>query len=117
MRTIILVFSFLILNIFNTKAQTGVCDSLIIPNVITPNGDGFNDVWVIECIENFPGNEIQVYSRWGEIIYQAFGYDNNWNGTWDKTKGDLPVGTYVYIIKLNGIGEEESITGALTIIR
>ncbi len=117
MRATILIVSLFFVNIFNSNAQTGVCDSLIIPNVITPNNDGFNDVWIIDCIEYFPDNEIQVYNRWGAIIYQAFGYDNNWNGTWDKTKGDLPVGTYVYVIKLNNSGEEKIITGSLTIAR
>lgn len=117
MRTTLLLFSFLFLIFFNSKAQTGVCDSLVVPNVITPNNDGFNDVWVIECIEYFPENEIQVYNRWGQMIYQAFGYDNNWNVTWDQTKGDVPNGTYVYIIKLNKPGEEENITGTITITR
>jgi gliding motility-associated-like protein len=117
MRTIFLVLSFLLVIISDSKAQTGVCDSLVIPNVITPNNDGFNDFWVIECIEYFPDNEVQVYNRWGQIIYQAYGYDNNWNGTWDKTKGDLPDGSYVYIIKLNKVGEEKNITGSLTVTR
>lgn len=117
MRAIILILTFFLVNIVSSNAQTGVCDSLVIPNVITPNNDGFNDFWIIECIEHFPDNEIQVFNRWGQIIYQAYGYDNNWNGTWDKTKGDLPDGTYVYVINLNKSGEEKNITGSLTIVR
>lgn len=117
MRTIISMFCLLFVCNFCVNAQTGSCNELIIPDIITPNNDGINDDWVIECIENFPDNELQVYNRWGQMIYHAFGYDNNWDGTWDKTKGDAPDGTYVYIIKVKVNGEEKTTTGALTIKR
>lgn len=71
----------------------------LIPNIISPNGDGKNDVWRLDFIDVFfPGSEIEIYSRWGERIFRSIGYSNAWDGSY---KGDpLPVGAYFYIIHL-----------------
>lgn len=71
----------------------------LIPNVISPNGDGKNDVWRLDFIDVFfPGSEIEIYSRWGERIFRSIGYSNAWDGSY---KGDpLPVGAYFYVIRL-----------------
>jgi gliding motility-associated-like protein len=72
----------------------------LIPNVITPNGDGKNDEWRLAFINLFfKTAEIDIYNRWGEHIFHSIGYDNAWNGSY---LGDpLPVGVYFYVIKLN----------------
>lgn len=68
-----------------------------IPDAITPNTDGINDVWNISCINEYPNREVSVFSRWGELVYKGNG--NDFDG---KYKGnDLPDGTYFYILKLN----------------
>ena len=76
---------------------------LSIPDVITPNGDGANDTFFIEGIENFESNELCVYNRWGHQVYQAKNYQNDWMGTWDGK--ELPEGTYYYVFLEQGINE------------
>ncbi len=71
-----------------------------IPTLITPNGDNTNDFLVIQCIqtEDFPNNEIIIYNQWGDEVFTAAPYQNNWNGTRDGE--DLPDGTYYIVFKL-----------------
>ena len=83
-------------------------------NTITPNGDGANDYFYIKNIESFPNNEITIYNRWGNIVYQTKGYDNKWDGT--HRGKELPVGNYYYIINLND-GSNTTNTGYITILR
>ncbi|MCX6251994.1 MAG: gliding motility-associated C-terminal domain-containing protein [Bacteroidetes bacterium] len=77
-------------------------DCLIIHNVITPNGDGLNDKWIIECIDAYPENTVTIFNRWGENINSFENYDNStevWDGK--NYKGEsLPDGTYFYVLKL-----------------
>ena len=81
------------------------------------NGDGINDLLVITCIENYPDNSLTIYNRWGEVMYQAEGYSNNWDGRGEKNKSDVPDGTYAFIFKAKMGGEEKSLTGSITITR
>ena len=86
---------------------------LIIHNTITPNGDGKNDVWVIENIEEFPLSEVYIFNRNGRQIYYRKAYSNDWNGKYQDK--DLPEGTYYYMID-PGNGRDV-LKGYLTIIR
>ncbi|MEH6682440.1 MAG: gliding motility-associated C-terminal domain-containing protein [Sediminicola sp.] len=72
-------------------------------NQFSPNGDGTNDLLVINCSEQFPNNSLEVYDRYGNQVYSANGYDNSWDGT--GKNGNLPKGTYFYILNL-GDGSE-----------
>ncbi len=90
------------------------------PNTITPNGDGINDIFVIDQIANnpadkFPDNELIVFNRWGDIVYQAKPYANDWNGT-NQSGQDLPEGTYYYLLRLN-ISEGDILRGDITIVK
>jgi gliding motility-associated-like protein len=86
-----------------------------IPNGFSPNGDGKNDEWVIDYIDQFPNNTVEVYNRWGEQLFHSQGYKTPFNG---KFRGkDLPVGTYYYIIHLNHPAYTKPYTGPLTIFR
>jgi gliding motility-associated-like protein/uncharacterized repeat protein (TIGR01451 family) len=83
---------------------------LTIYNEFSPNGDGINDVFVIDCIENFPNNVVEIYNRWGNIAFKAKGYRNDFDGTSNGRtvlgqSNDLPEGTYYYVIDL-GNGSE-----------
>ncbi|MFN6040256.1 MAG: PKD domain-containing protein, partial [Bacteroidota bacterium] len=69
---------------------------LVANNVITPNGDGANDVWKIENISTFSDAELMIFDRWGKMIYNVTGYDNSWGGT--SGTDILPDGTYYYVI-------------------
>jgi gliding motility-associated-like protein len=92
-----------------------VVEDLKVYNVFSPNGDGINDYFEIDRAENFPDMRVEIYSRWGDLLYSTVGYDsgNMWDGT---ARGkEAPVGTYYYvIIPFSGA---RPITGNVTIIR
>jgi len=78
-----------------------------ISNVVTPDGDGINDVWMLPNIEEFKSNTVVVIDRWGNKIYQATGYDNVrtvWNGT-NKNGTVVPTGTYFYTVEVRDQGK------------
>ena len=90
-----------------------VLKPIIIPNVFSPNGDGINDVWIIEQLVNYPGATVEVYTRTGQLIYSTVGYDKPWDGNYNNKP--VPVATYYYIInpKLTGT----ILSGSVTILR
>ncbi len=72
-------------------------------NGISPNGDGINDFFFIENIDQFPDNSVEVYNRWGQKLYEEKKYDNVntiWKGTVNGGDTQAPSGTYFYIITL-----------------
>jgi gliding motility-associated-like protein len=75
-----------------------------IPEGFSPNGDGVNDTWFIRGILDYPKNHVQIFNRWGNLVFETDGYKNDWNGTtiFGLTIGgnDLPEGTYFYIVDL-----------------
>ena len=98
----------------NCTAQvfyTLVCNStdVSVPQFLSPNGDGRNDIWVIdELLERFPDNTVVIYNRWGTEVYKASPYMNDWNGkpnvSYSLGTDRLPSGTYFYILDLYGTG-------------
>jgi gliding motility-associated-like protein len=90
-----------------------VLKSPTVPNAFSPNGDGINDTWVIKYLESYPGATVDVYNRYGQVVFHSEGYTVNWDGTF---KGQpLPIGTYYYIVDpKNG---RQKINGSVTIIR
>lgn len=73
-------------------------------NEFSPNSDGFNDFFEIECITDYE-NTIRVYNRNGNLVFEARDYQNNWNGIANVggvlNKGDhLPAGTYYYVVNI-----------------
>ncbi|PRY52352.1 gliding motility-associated-like protein [Arcticibacter pallidicorallinus] len=93
-----------------------VRQNLFIPGGFSPNNDGINDVLIIQ---NSLGRKIhlEIYNRWGNRIYRAADYQNDWNGR--CTEGihigdDVPVGTYYYVIILDG---KDKMSGYITINR
>jgi gliding motility-associated-like protein len=78
---------------------------VIIPNGFTPNGDGYNDYFVIVNIEQYPENNIVIFNRWGDKVYEAAPYVNDWDGNSAGAKmkitGDAVVdGTYFFVLDL-----------------
>ena len=73
--------------------------SLIVNNIVSPNGDGKNDTWFIKNITSFPNNEVMIYDRAGRMIYHKKDYDNQWDGTLNGYP--LREGTYYYIFTAN----------------
>jgi len=77
-------------------------DCIVVHNVITPNGDGLNDLWIIDCIEEFPDNQVKIFNRWGDLINSYNHYDNVqqvWKGTNFEDK-PIPDGTYYYLLTI-----------------
>ena len=75
-----------------------------LPNAITPNEDGLNDRLVFDIIDpdgkEYPQNDIVIYNRWGDVVFEASPYKNDWNGV-GKDGSILPQATYYYILRLN----------------
>jgi gliding motility-associated-like protein len=82
-------------------------------NILTPNGDGINDYWVIDNLDSYPDNEVQIFDKAGRILYQVKNYQNNWDGTINSNL--LAEGTYYYVINF-GSGKKIK-KGYITIIR
>lgn len=81
-------------------------------DIITPNGDGHNDRWEIKNIHLYPDNEVTIFNRQGNIVYQKESYDNSWDGTYNGKP--LPQGTYYYILKIKSNNQTQN--GAINII-
>lgn len=85
-------------------------------DILTPNGDSFNDVFVINCVEEVSG-DLTVFDRWGRQVYTQINYDNTWNGE-DLSMRDLREGSYIWILTVNfGQGRTEIYNGTVTILR
>lgn len=99
---------------------TGSGDCLFIPNLITPDKDNLNDSWVIPGIEAYADVEVEIYNRWGNLVYSASPYKNDWDGTVNSgaslggNDGRVPTGTYFYIIRLN-FGDKPPYKGYLEV--
>lgn len=79
-----------------------------VPNAITPNADGLNDFLTVEGIEFFPENTVELYNRWGQRVFSAQNYSNQYSPT------DLEAGTYIYKVILP---DKPLVQGALKIIK
>ncbi|MDQ3109322.1 MAG: choice-of-anchor L domain-containing protein [Bacteroidota bacterium] len=74
---------------------------LLMPTGFSPNGDGSNDYFVVQGLDNFATNHIEIYNRWGNVVYETDNYNNKWQGV--SNRGDaLPDGTYFVILEVNG---------------
>ena len=85
----------------------------VVPNTFTPNGDGINDTWEIKYLSSYPNVMVEIFNRYGSKVFRSNGYTTPWDGRFNG--GDLPLGTYYYIISPNS--GRKPITGYLTIIR
>jgi gliding motility-associated-like protein len=94
----------------NTNCGVLPCENIIIHNAFTPNGDSLNQFFSIENIEDFdcyPTNKVEIYNRWGVLVYETTNYDNNTRRFEGISEGrvtiskssELPTGTYFYIIQ------------------
>lgn len=84
--------------------------------VITPDGDGLNENFIINCIFNFEDNTLEIYNRWGQLVFEGDNYDNSWRGT--NVRGDLlPEGGYFWVLSYRESGVLQQKKGSLTILR
>ncbi|MDO6745277.1 Ig-like domain-containing protein, partial [Tenacibaculum soleae] len=90
----------------------------------SPDGDGINEYWEIKGIEQYPKNVVSVYNRWGDMVFEIKGYDNNlrvFRGEANKKKvlgaGTLPSGTYFFNIQITGTHNFKKLKGFLILKR
>lgn len=84
-----------------------------IPNIFSPNGDGVHDKWVIDYLDTYPGSTVEIFNRYGQMIFRSVGYSTPWDGTINGKP--VPVGTYYYIVDpKNG---RKLMTGYVDVIR
>lgn len=88
-------------------------NNIVVTNLLTTNGDGLNDKWIVSDIEKYPGTEVIVINREGQQVYYSSYYDNSWDGT-GKNGKPLPDGTYWYFIKFSGTDKVNK--GPITIL-
>jgi gliding motility-associated-like protein len=77
-------------------------------NVFSPNGDGYNETLEFKYVQQFPGNRLQVFDRWGNLVYGTTNYQNGWRAD------GVADGTYYFVLEIPGL---ETIQGDLTIVR
>jgi gliding motility-associated-like protein len=94
-----------------------VKDALIIPGSFSPNGDGINDVWIIDGISFYPDAHVLIYDRWGQVTADITAY--SFQKAWDGTKAGKAVtdGVYFYELNLNDATHKEVMKGSLSVIR
>jgi gliding motility-associated-like protein len=102
-------------NTFSFDVTEAFNECLVIPNTFTPNGDNYNDTWVLGNINLYPSATVKVFNKWGNEIF------SNNDGTYDPWDGShngqpLPSGVYYYIIILNN-EQNNQYTGTVTIVR
>ena len=88
-------------------------DCLNPPTAFTPNADGVNDRWNINRMHLYPEAMVQIFDRWGRMVYSnKNGYNEPWDGN-DLNGRPLPMGAYFYIIKIGDYAK----TGSVSIIK
>jgi gliding motility-associated-like protein len=114
-------YTLTVTNAFGCKSSDNVIVTVTGPcldpsNVFTPNGDGFYEKWIVYNGTCVTRAVVDVYNRWGGLVYHSDNYRNDWNGT-SKNK-PLPDGTYYYVIKAFLTGNTQQVVrGNVTIMR
>jgi gliding motility-associated-like protein len=89
------------------------CELVEAFNGFSPNGDGINDQFRFIGLEDFPNNTLTIYNRWGNEVFEADNYQNDWEGTFD---GKILIdGTYFWTLEIEG--EDSPLVGYLQINR
>jgi gliding motility-associated-like protein len=79
-----------------------------VPNVFSPNGDGQNEFFEIQGIDAYPNSKLQVWNRWGVLVYESENYENFWSAE------DQPDGVYYFLLQRS---DGKIINGEITIVR
>ena len=82
-----------------------------IADALTPNGDGYNDEWIVGGLEFFPLSRVSVFNRWGQELFTSMGYSKRWDGRYNNAP--LPMADYYYVIEFSE--GQEPITGTVTL--
>ena len=105
---------------FNIVSQSNYAEvapemRIFVPNTFTPNGDGLNETFGARG-EGIGWFDMQIYDRWGNLIFQSSNPNQQWDGTYNKQRA--PEGAYVYKIFAHGVYEgSKTIDGTVTLLR
>ena len=83
--------------------------------IMTPNNDGYNDVFAVNCINDYP-SKLTVFDRYGKTVYSADVYDNTWNGV-DNAGQILPESSYMWVLEVSFPESRELFSGTVTLLR
>ncbi|MDA9019404.1 BspA family leucine-rich repeat surface protein [bacterium] len=84
----------------------GIKDDLIsVSQLLTPGTTGSESTWQVQNIEFFPNSIVYVYNRNGQLVFQKNSYQNDWNGTYQKTGSFLPAGPYYFVVEISDTNE------------
>lgn len=104
----------------SSTTDVNLIADFMMPGGFSPDADNVNDVLIIQGIEQYPDNDIQVFNRWGNLVYKKHSYTNS--EAWDARPNaggllmpgsKVPAGTYFYVLKLTA--NDKPLTGYLTI--
>ncbi|GAB3540326.1 hypothetical protein GCM10027443_38060 [Pontibacter brevis] len=98
---------------YTAEVTVTVLPHIVPTNAITVNGDNINETWFIKNIELYPNCHVQIFTRWGNKIFDSKGYREPWNGTHNGMP--LPMAAYYYIIDLGM--NEKPVSGSITLIK
>jgi len=87
---------------------------IISPTFFTPNGDGKNDLWVIDELQRYPNNQVWLYDTSGNLIFNQLNYNNDWDGT--NNAVPVPEASYLFLIDIDG-DQETDMQGWIYIAR
>lgn len=91
----------------------GGSSNILVPNAFSPNGDGINDTWVITNLSAYPGATVDVFNRYGQLVFHSENYNKAWDGTFNGNP--LPMATYYYIIDPKN--NERKLAGSVTLFK
>lgn len=84
--------------------------------IITPNGDERNETFAIRCVESYKDQRIEIYNRWGTLVFTMLSYDGSWSGT-NMDGTPVPDGVYYYVLFYQDFnGEDKQQTGTVTVL-
>ena len=84
---------------------------IVLCDIITRNGDGFNDFLEIRNLELYDNTRLTIYNRWGGVVHRATNYQNDWDG------GNVPDGVYFYVVEIILRDRTDYCVSDLTIIK
>ncbi len=93
----------------SAKTYAFQIDSIKLYNIITPNGDGQNDLLIIDGLNSNLVTELRVINNWGQKVYENKNYANTWGGT-DNSGNPLPAGNYFYLVRTGASIFKRSLT-------
>ena len=98
--------------------QVTSCDE--VSTIISPNGDGTNENFIIGCLNDpinaATVNDLAIYNRWGELVFNADNYNNSWNGT-DTNGEELDEGGYMWVFIIGPPTQRQIFRGTVTLLR